>query len=586
MRNKIILLMLLSIITAFSYQESYEVLAHFEEIDVSYDECVPVDYVDENNIGDGINERWYSITPNIITSDTKTYHFYNTTSFSTQTVKYYVNETEYVNSNNSNSDNLWGWDTEFYKALNGELNFDGEEEVDYDFSIDNILSLSNNVKENFVSSMKKWDNIYVYNYDMEFNTVTKQKLINIIEGSSDDYNIIICPLNSLSYKQAFPSKGIPNAYISPLNNGTIVPNFTEYEHKHYSQYVVNVSSLNVYNSRASSYDRTGAHEFGHVLGLADIDSVENSNASDYHHEELIMGYSKITPDPYDTPSQRQTNITYKDIAGAMITMGFHTNNDHKWMYIENQDIIDEETGNIIANDGYKLICSICNGYKYSTTLPNGSVKFEQCKNPNTDISDHSLSSGNMMPVASYDNYDENGDEYDYYKCKYCRYVAPFTSLVKQDYQYESINNTYHNVKCNIDEDDDNETDYSIDWFNENHYSNYETNTIVPYPTNHPQFALKHIVSCGCNEIQTSRPHSFTVSDIGDGGAYNTCIDCNALIPANTGPGIVGPLSNDIWQVTDNGSYKLTNGIIILVEEDIQAYKEGTLVFKDANSEIM
>ena len=64
--------------------------------------------METGDIGDGIDERWYSITPNIITSDTKTYHFYNTTSFSTQTVKYYVNETEYVNSNNSNSDNLWG----------------------------------------------------------------------------------------------------------------------------------------------------------------------------------------------------------------------------------------------------------------------------------------------------------------------------------------------------------------------------------------------------------------------------------------------------------------------------------------------
>ena len=38
--------------------------------------------------------------------------------------------------------------------------------------------------------------------------------------------------------------------------------------------------------------------------------------------------------------------------------------------------------------------------------------------------------------------------------------------------------------------------------------------------------------------------------------------------------------------TNAGSYILPNGIIILVEEDIQAYKEGTLVFNDANSEIM
>ena len=46
------------------------------------------------------------------------------------------------------------------------------------------------------------------------------------------------------------------------------------------------------------------------------------------------------------------------------------------------------------------------------------------------------------------------------------------------------------------------------------------------------------------------------------------------------------MSSNIWQVTDNGSYKLTNGIIILVEEDIDSYKEGTLVFKESNSEIM
>ena len=58
MRNKIILLMLLSIITAFSYQESYEVLAHFEEIDVTFDACVPLDYEHGN---DGINEKWYNI---------------------------------------------------------------------------------------------------------------------------------------------------------------------------------------------------------------------------------------------------------------------------------------------------------------------------------------------------------------------------------------------------------------------------------------------------------------------------------------------------------------------------------------------
>ena len=44
--------------------------------------------------------------------------------------------------------------------------------------------------------------------------------------------------------------------------------------------------------------------------------------------------------------------------------------------------------------------------------------------------------------------------------------------------------------------------------------------------------------------------------------------------------------DNVLYVTENGSYILSNGIIVLVEEDIDSYKEGTLVFKDANSEIM
>ena len=36
------------------------------------------------------------------------------------------------------------------------------------------------------------------------------------------------------------------------------------------------------------------------------------------------------------------------------------------------------------------------------------------------------------------------------------------------------------------------------------------------------------------------------------------------------------------QVTANGSYILPNGIIVLVDEDIEAYLNGTLVFYDKN----
>ena len=87
MRNKIILLMLLGFVTAFSYQESYEVLAHFEDIDVMYDDCQYEHYIDENNIGDGINERWYHIIPNILNEDTYTHHI-TTSNGTTKEIKY------------------------------------------------------------------------------------------------------------------------------------------------------------------------------------------------------------------------------------------------------------------------------------------------------------------------------------------------------------------------------------------------------------------------------------------------------------------------------------------------------------------
>lgn len=72
--------------------------------------------------------------------------------------------------------------------------------------------------------------------------------------------------------------------------------------------------------------RTGAHEIGHVLGLNDIDDIENSNDNYYHHEELLMGYSKS-----NIFNNKQTEITYKDIAGVLVALGYHTPDEHIWL---------------------------------------------------------------------------------------------------------------------------------------------------------------------------------------------------------------------------------------------------------------
>ena len=527
MRNKIILLMLLSIITAFSYQESYEVLAHFEDIDVIYDECIPVNYVDEDNIGDGINEKWYSIFPQA--QGTNTYHYYKDTSIATQTIRYF-----FANENNIDKDNPCDWYTNISQELGDEI------------------------KNNYANSMEKWNNVYAYNLGNN-NQISKIKLINVFEGDENNYDLIIYPRTSKAYASTTYSSNHGFNYEATLDN---------YNHKHYNKYIMRVNiaafaSDNVTN-RAISYSRVGSHELGHVLGLDDVKPyVENNEllAANCHHEELLMGYAKDY-----APDKRYTEITYKDIAGVMITMGFHTANDHKWMYTEDSNIVDPETGNIIINDGYKLICSICNGVKYTTSIPEGSVEYLSCGG------NHSLTSNHMMAVASY------GTK-DYYKCKYCRYVAPFELNVEQSYgvrEYISGNTLQHYAHSN------NGLTYKI---LENHYSDYESNIYQQYSINDIRYSTKHIVRCGCSGVQMTKMHVFTIEDVNDGNTSTTCIDCNAVI-TNSGPGIVGPLNKNIWQVTDNGSYKLTNGIIILVEEDIDSYKEGTLVFKDANSEIM
>ena len=507
MRNKIILLMLLSMITAFSYQESYEVLAHFEEIDVIYDVCDSVDYnVETGDIGDGIDERWYSIFSNS-TTDHIAYE-----QGSIPTIRYYVSPSV-IDGYSYNQINNATWSTNT-TSTQGEL-----------------------IKQSYINSIKKWDNIYYYKTVDSF--ITKTKLINFVEVNDSSYNLIIFPYydNRLDEDDKALYSVAGKTY-----SGTVVDigNFNGATHKHYSlgRIGVNIYANKDCQSGSSVFERTGAHEFGHVLGLADIDGVENSNSINHHHEELLMGYG----------NPRQSNITYKDIAGALVSMGFHTASDHKWMYSPTD------------YGGYKLICSICNGVKYAPSYPDDSVEFECCKNRDTNISDHSLSSGNMMPVASYGNK-------DYIKCKYCRYVAPFEERVQQEYIYTKKNSTIHTIT--------NDVEGLYYTFEEKHgdYSYSVSNK-----------SGKHLKRCGgCNYI-IEEPHAVSLEDYMDGNNTVTCRGCNRTFDKNSGQFVINNINE--LQRTENGSYILPNGIIILVEEDIQAYLDGTLVFRDGNSEIM
>ncbi|MBQ5792533.1 MAG: hypothetical protein IIW17_00775, partial [Clostridia bacterium] len=166
-----------------------------------------------------------------------------------------------------------------------------------------------------------------------------------------------------------------------------------------------------------------------------------------------------------------------------------------------------------------------------------------------------LSSGNMIAVASY------GDR-DYYKCKYCRYVAPFEDIVEQDYSVTPLNNLYHQCENNVDG-----LEYT---FTETHKANRYL-----YLNNRSH---KKTCSCGTSLIEA---HSVRYDTIVD-GRYANCLGCRARLDltkdnANIAYGITN-------MRTANGSYILPNGIVVLVQADLEAYENGTLQFYDVNDQ--
>lgn len=382
MKKIISIFIIITIISLFPISVS----AHSNDLDILYDDCIPSQYIDEINIGDGYNEKWYSLSKN---NEMK--HIANS-QYTVTTIRYYFYNTS-----------TYG-DIEWSQYLE-------QEQI-------------NEFKLNFINSMKKWNNVYFYINNGDY--YTKRKIVNIIEGTEENHNVSIRPIKTgdIAQTKQDPFYMEQNETLDDEN----------VNHIHCPRWIINVNVNLVaeyFNNELLKpvvLNRTGAHEVGHILGLYDIDLIENSDSNLYHHEEILMGYSSFDDYQNVTFQNRQTEITYRDIAGVAITRGYHSDNNHKWLCDET--MVDEQ---------YKLICSICNGVKYVESLENYSYNvYNSCNGR------HNLVDGNMMPVASYNNK-------DYYKCSYCRYVAPFSSIVSQNYIPDnSYNASYHYIVNNIE----------------------------------------------------------------------------------------------------------------------------------------
>ena len=112
-------------------------------------------------------------------------------------------------------------------------------------------------------------------------------------------------------------------------------------------------------------------------------------------------------------------------------------------------------------------------------------------------------------------------------------------------------NSYGNITVNIQK-------------NNNHYHNY-LYTWVNY-TKH-----RKICSCGSNVLEG---HAVESGSFGPGQQYATCIMCGGLASV----GFIEPSLRVGYPTTLNGSYIIPNGVVVLVEDDIESYLDGTLVF--------
>lgn len=88
----------------------------------------------------------------------------------------------------------------------------------------------------------------------------------------------------------------------------------------------------------------------------------------------------------------------------------------------------------------------------------------------------------------------------------------------------------------------------------------------------------HIRNCLCGAAETEA-HYVRESDIVD-GRYATCLGCNTLLDLTED--IAQVTSSTISHITLNGSYVLPNGIVVLADEDVEAYMNGTLQFYNSN----
>ena len=174
---------------------------------------------------------------------------------------------------------------------------------------------------------------------------------------------------------------------------------------------------------------------------------------------------------------------------------------------------------------------------------------------------------NCDSISSLQSYCVTGGRLNAYKA--------LVNAHKHDYRFDYVSISYHQRDCACGYSDtvfhSFENSYCVDCGFYYHSHDYNAPyTWVDY--------THHLATCECGN-RIKRPHAVSSGSFsGVGNKYATCLLCGGS--ARMGFVQAGIKENQL--VTENGSYVLPNGVIVLVDEDSCAYLNGTLVFYGSN----
>lgn len=215
------------------------------------------------------------------------------------------------------------------------------------------------------------------------------------------------------------------------------------------------------------------------------------------------------------------------------------NSNYYTIYIQSQYPLNNRLYNSnMGLESMTIVSSNLNTYRYVAYLSSGIYYLR------TALNNLSYSGTISVSLELHDHlytYTQNGSNHTA-RCTTCNYTTTFSHVYDEHYcihcnaytsahdydrNYEWVNNTTHSVEC----------------------------------------------SCGA---ETTQGHAVSSDAFNNGQRYATCLLCGGVAEIGLIEYTIN--SSEITQITSNGSFILPNGVIVLVNEDLEAYLNGTLIF--------